>query len=111
MSFTSVSAMAAAAAVSSDTAATQAAADGWGVSFQDAQGYIEHLETTGSYFATAVAFPYHDPVHGPGVFARVGRDAASIAAWPPFNVYSESERGESRIHVFFFVCLQVLLSW
>ena len=107
VSFIPESAMAAAAAVASDTAETQAAANRWGVSFEEAQEYLDHASGTGSYFATAIAFPFHHAVHGPGVFARDGMDASPTAAWPPFNVYSESERGGLQNPCF--LCLQVLL--
>ena len=87
--------MAAAEAGVSDMA--QAHAYQWGVSVEAARQYLEHASGTGKYFATAIAFPFHHAEHGPGVFARDGMDASPTAAWPPFNVYSESERGENRI--------------
>ena len=105
--------MAAAEAGVSDMAEAQAAAREWGVSVEAAQQYLEHARGPGKYFATAIAFPYEDAQHVPGVFARDGMDASPTAAWPPFNVYSELERGgrtESMLSCVC-VCLQVLLSW
>ena len=100
MSFTPVSAMAAAEAGVSDMA--QEHAYQWGVPVEAARQYLDHASGTGKYFATAIAFPFHHAEHGPGVFARDGMDASPTAAWPPFNVYSELERGGEQNPCFLF---------